>query len=75
MCAKVLQANEMAHLCHENIELLRTFNIDTTTDQKHPKAYCHKCHTIDNKISRGQRGVVVETAVVPVDWESHEADC
>ena len=74
VCAKVLQAKETAHLCHENTELLKTFNIDTTTDQKHvhPKAYCHKCHTIANKISNG---AVVETAVVPVDWESHGTDC
>ena len=65
---------ETAHFCHENTELLKTFNIDTTTDQKHvhPKAYCYKCHTIANKIPSG---AVVETAVVPVDWESHGTDC
>ena len=61
-------------MCHENTELLKTFNIDTATDQKHvhSKVYCHKCHTIANKISSG---AVVETAVVPVDWESHGTDC
>ena len=77
VCAKVLQAKETAHLCDGNTELLKTFNIDTTTDQKHihPKAYCHKCHTIASKISSGQRGVVVETAVVAVEWESHGGDC
>ena len=71
VCAMVLQAKETAHLC---LEILKTFNIDTTTDQKHvhPKAYCHKCHTIATKISSG---AVVETAVVPVDWESHGTDC
>ena len=71
MCAKVLQAKETAQLCDENTELLKTFNIDTTT-HIHPKAYCHKCHTIASKISSGQKGAVVETAVVAV---SHGGDC
>ena len=69
-----LHNNKLEKYCRVNTELLKTFNIDTTTDQKHvhPKAYCHKCHTIANKISSG---AVVETAVVPVDWESHGTDC
>ena len=51
VCAKVLQSKETVHLCSENMELLKTFNIDTATDKQdvHPKKYCHKCHTISNK--------------------------
>ena len=39
VCAKVIKERETAHLCSENKELLKTFNIDTTTDKldTHPK--------------------------------------
>ena len=73
VCAKVLQAKGTTHLCSENIELLKTFNIDTTTDEPdtHPRTYCHKCHTIAMK---RVHGAIVETAVVPFEWETHGGD-
>ena len=75
VCAKVIKERETAHLCSENKELLKTFNIDTTTDKldTHPKVYCHKCHIIASKRAHNQeRGeAFVETAVVPFKWESH----
>ena len=56
-----------AHLCHE---ILKTFNIDTTTDQKHvhPKVYCHNATQLR---TRSQVGLWLRP-VVPVDWESHD---
>ena len=73
VCATVLQAKGTTHLCSENIELLKIFNIDTTTDEPdtHPRTYCHKCHTIAMK---RVHGAIVETAVVPFEWETHGGD-
>ena len=74
VCAKVLQPKETVHSCCDNTELLKTFNLDTKTDDEHvhPKRYCHKCHTIAKKVSCR---AVVETAIVPFQWATHGIEC
>lgn len=71
------QPKETAHICQDNTELPKTsFRLDTTADDEHvhPKRYCHKCHNTA-KMSYGQKGAVVETAIMPFEWESHGANC